>query len=503
MKKKAVISGICVLLIAILTGVGIYFALSLYSGMGNIVYGMDIPHVIVVVTVYALISNTLVEYMYQVCVLGTPVSEGLAKKKLKTFIIVGILMTMSLTYYIQTLVARVLTSPEHIDGFFRLGLTLVMGLISALSLLVIYLIFFKNIKVPVISRVSEEKIDNNAFIDGLGKRFGRDNKRVTPEQVVFRYLRHDINIISVGFIFWAGIGRDIDYGNSIIGYIIRGEWEKGSNIFAITTCIFVLCISSTISSVIMYISDALMLTFDSRGETIGRMVMSLIKYMMILIAIFLCLSILGFNTGTLVASAGVLSLVVGLGAKELISDIIAGLFIIIEGEFRVGDIITIGNFRGTVTEIGVRTTKLVDGIGNVKIINNSQITDVINMTRNYSFANCDVGIGYDEDLERVEIILDRELPLVADRIKEIKGGPYYRGVSELGESSVVLRISAECIEADRIQLERDLNRELKLIFDRNGIIIPYPQIVINETMKTVPEEGMTTGIQESGTEERE
>lgn len=503
MKKKAVISGICVLLIAILTGVGICFSVSLYEGMGKAVYGMDLLHTILVVCIYAFVSNILIEYMYQVCVLGTPVGEGLTKKKLKTFIVVGILMTMVLTYYIQTLAARVIASPEHIDGFYRLGLTLVMGLISALTLLVIYLIFFKNIKVPVISRVSEEKIDSNAFIDGLGKRFSKDKKKVTPEQVVFGYIRHFINTISVILILWMGIGRDIDYRNSIIGYMISGEWEKGSNIFAATACIFTLCISFTISSVIKYLSDALMVTFDSRGETIGRMIMSLIKYAIILIAIFLCLSILGFNTGTLVASAGVLSLVVGLGAKELISDIIAGLFIIIEGEFRVGDIITIGEFRGTVTEIGVRTTKLVDGIGNVKIINNSQITDVINMTRNYSFANCDVGIGYDEDLERVEEILAKELPLMADRIREIKGGPYYRGVSELGESSVVLRISAECIEAHRIQLERDLNREIKLIFDKNGINIPYPQIVINEAIKAGTEEERRTGIRESRTEDSE
>jgi small conductance mechanosensitive channel len=189
---------------------------------------------------------------------------------------------------------------------------------------------------------------------------------------------------------------------------------------------------------------------------------------------------LGFNTGTLVASAGVLSLVVGLGAKELISDIIAGLFIIIEGEFRVGDIVTIGEFRGTVMEIGVRTTKLVDAVGNIKIINNSQITDVINMTRNYSTANCDVGIGYDEDLEKVEKILNDEFPEIKKRLKKIKKGPYYRGVVELASSSVVIRIAAECAEEDRMQLQRDLNREIKLIFDRNCINIPYPQIVVNE-----------------------
>lgn len=116
---------------------------------------------------------------------------------------------------------------------------------------------------------------------------------------------------------------------------------------------------------------------------------------------------------------------------------------------------------------------------NIKIFNNSSISGVVNMTRQHSFAVCKVGIEYGESLERVEEVLARELPLVRDRLPAIKDDPFYKGVAELGDSSVNIMILAQCAEADRIQLGRDLNREVKLIFDRNGINIPFPQIVLN------------------------
>lgn len=140
----------------------------------------------------------------------------------------------------------------------------------------------------------------------------------------------------------------------------------------------------------------------------------------------------------------------------------------------------IGDWRGTVIEIGVRTTKVEDGSNNIKIIRNSNVTDVVNMTRRGSYASCDIGIEYGESLERVESILEAEFPRMKRELPAILGGPYYKGVIELGANSVDIRVIAECAEEDRVQLERDLMRELKLIFDEYEISIPYPQIVVNE-----------------------
>lgn len=485
MKKKAYISGILILIIAALVTVGLYFGVATYEAMGYRVYGLDLFHILIIVAIFYLISCIIIEYMYQVCILGTYDGEVIVRKKMRTFIVIAVLMNMMLTYYILTLASQVVEPGNTEDGIVRLIVTLLMGCVSILSLLIAYLIILKDVRIPVLNRMPDNGMGPGRIFDDIGRKISvQDKKPSTPEQVVSVYLRHVINSISVLLILWACVGRSIAYKGSVMSYLSSGQWEKGLNVFAFTACVFALCIAFTISSILRYISEALLITFDSRGETIGRMITSLLKYMILILVVFLCLSLLGFNTGTLMASAGVVSLVVGLGAKELIGDILAGLFIIIEGEFRVGDIITVGDFRGTVSEIGVRTTKMVDGVGNVKIINNSQITDVINMTKNHSFANCNVGIGYDEDLEHVEEVLAKELPQIRERNRLIKGGPFYRGVASLADSSVILRIMAECDEEDRIQLERDLNREIKLIFDKNGINIPYPQIVVNEGRKS-------------------
>lgn len=102
-------------------------------------------------------------------------------------------------------------------------------------------------------------------------------------------------------------------------------------------------------------------TFGAKGETVCRLLKSLVKYISVIAMLYFCLALLGIDTATLLASAGILTLIVGLGAQTLVSDILAGLFIIFEGEFQVGDIVTVGDWTGTVVEIGVRTTKIQDG----------------------------------------------------------------------------------------------------------------------------------------------
>ena len=159
---------------------------------------------------------------------------------------------------------------------------------------------------------------------------------------------------------------------------------------------------------------------------------------------------------------------------------IAGLFIVFEDVFDVGDIIVADGFRGTVKEIGVRTTKIVDAGGNVKVMNNADLKSIINMTNQLSLAVCDIGIEYGESLERVEAILAANLDTIKEAIPDIQEGPYYRGVAELGDSAVIIRFVAKCDEGTKYQVERDMNRQFKLLFDKNNINIPFPQVVVNQ-----------------------
>ena len=121
----------------------------------------------------------------------------------------------------------------------------------------------------------------------------------------------------------------------------------------------------------------------------------------------------------------------------------------------------------------------MDAAGNIKIINNSAIGDVINLSRELSLAIVDCDFPYDVPVELVENILKDSFPTIAKNIPAIKDGPFYKGVCAFKDSNVTLKIVAKCLEEDRFQVERDLNREYRRVLTENGIDIAYPQVVLN------------------------
>lgn len=218
---------------------------------------------------------------------------------------------------------------------------------------------------------------------------------------------------------------------------------------------------------------------SNKSKTVFSLLDGFVKYACAIAIIILILKACGVDTTALVASVGVLTLVVGLGAQPLIADIIAGIFIIFEDEYHVGEIVTINDFRGEVMEIGIRSTKLIDAAGNIKIINNSSIGDVINLSRELSLAVVDCDFPYDVPIEVVEKILKSNFDNIAENIPAIVEGPYYKGVCMYKDSNVTIKIVAKCLEADRFQVERDLNREYRRLLTENNIDISYNQVVIN------------------------
>lgn len=219
---------------------------------------------------------------------------------------------------------------------------------------------------------------------------------------------------------------------------------------------------------------------SNHAETVKGLICNCLKYAVVIYGIVFGLSILGANMVAIITSLGVLSLIIGFGAQTLIEDIITGLFLIFEGQFHVGDIVTIDDFRGVVTSIGIRTTQLTDAGGNIKIINNSDIHTVLNLSNKASAAVVDVGISYDADLEKAEQtifeLLDKLPSMYPDVFKE---KPSYSGVQNLAASSVDLRVVAHVNETEVYHARRLLNRELKLALDRSGIEIPFQQVVIH------------------------
>lgn len=245
-------------------------------------------------------------------------------------------------------------------------------------------------------------------------------------------------------------------------------------------------IDSLIYIVIIYsVCKILRLIFKSkmkendRTKTVFTLLDGFIKYGCAIAIILLILKACGVDTTALVASVGVLTLIVGLGAQSLIADIIAGIFIIFENEYNVGEIISIDGFRGTVTEIGIRSTKVLDAAGNIKIINNSNIGDIVNLSRELSLAIVDLDFPYDVPVDLVENLLNKNFDKMKEEIKGIIEGPYYKGICDYKDSNVTLKIVAKCLEEDRFQIERDLRRAYRQILLDNNIDMSYQQVVIN------------------------
>ena len=219
---------------------------------------------------------------------------------------------------------------------------------------------------------------------------------------------------------------------------------------------------------------------SQKFTTVFILVVNFLKWVVVIGAIFMILSACGLKSEFSAAGAGIVALIIGLGSQSLVADILAGIFIVFEGDYQVGDIVILDGWRGTIQAIGVRTTKLMDAGGNMKIVNNSEIKTIINQTKELSLAKVYVSTKYEDRIENIEAVIADNLETIKEHIPAIVEGPFYKGVAELGESSVDLLFVAKCKESDIYQVQRDLNREIKIMFDNNNIGIPFPQIVIHK-----------------------
>lgn len=217
----------------------------------------------------------------------------------------------------------------------------------------------------------------------------------------------------------------------------------------------------------------------SHGRTFATLAHSALRYVLAILGLLWALAILGVDVRALIAGAGIVALVIGFGAESLIADVITGVFMLFEHQYEVGDIIVVGDFRGTVTQIGIRTTSITDAGGNTKIINNSDIRNIINRSSESSFATSDIAIPYQGYLHRAEDLLKELLPAIYQQHTDLfLAVPEYSGVQQLNinQSAVLLRVSAKVAEKDIYAAQRVLNRELLLAFEDAGI--PSPAVAL-------------------------
>ena len=218
-----------------------------------------------------------------------------------------------------------------------------------------------------------------------------------------------------------------------------------------------------------------------RVQTLISLFSNALKYLTAIVILCWGLSILGANVGTIVAGVGIVTLIVGFGANSLIADLVTGIFMIFENQYNVGDFIEVGGFRGKVTSIGIRTTCLEDAGGNVKIVNNSDMNNILNRSDHTSRAVSVIGIPYETDLEALEAKLPEQLMGMYQRHQDMfLAPPVYLGVDELADSSVNLKFVVEVHDASIYAASRALNRELFLCLRKVGVEVPFPQVDVHQ-----------------------
>ena len=306
-----------------------------------------------------------------------------------------------------------------------------------------------------------------------------------------RTKKEKIQIVSVAVVILLfiliGSLANVIFPGSTFALIIENSIGKFFNLVKFIEDRYVTLLESVAILIFVWILNKIFTTIVSlstkkgaRSETIGNLLNGFVKILSVLIALFLILSAWGIDTPTLLAGAGIIGLALSFGAQSLLEDMFAGLAIITKKLFVVGDIIELEQMRGTVREIGLKVTKIEDLNGDVLIINNSDIKNVINTTSSLSLAICDISIEYGADLEEIESVIKDNLEHIRLNIPKIKEGPFYYGVEQLADSAIVCRIVAKTEEQNKHFVRRALNREVKLLFDRNQINIPFPQLTIHQ-----------------------
>ncbi len=216
---------------------------------------------------------------------------------------------------------------------------------------------------------------------------------------------------------------------------------------------------------------------DKRKATVIGLINNIIKYIIIVIVIILILNVYGVNTTSIIASLGAASVIIGLAFQDIIKDFLAGMFIIFDNAYAVGDWVEINGFKGEVISLGLKTTKIKAYTGEVKIISNSSFIDVINYNLNHSKIIIYVPFPYDIKIDKIESSLNK----VKEQIEKNKD--VYKmellGVDEFGSSSINYAIVLECTPMSHIGIKRETLKLIKQIFDEDKIEIPFNQLDVH------------------------
>jgi moderate conductance mechanosensitive channel len=226
---------------------------------------------------------------------------------------------------------------------------------------------------------------------------------------------------------------------------------------------------------------------DKRVKTLDSLVGAFTRAAVYVIAAILLIGEINPSyTAALFTSAGLIGAAIGFGAKDIINDFIRGIFIIVENQYRIGDIISAAGVSGIVEDITIRTTVLRDLDGDVHHIPNGSIGVTTNKTAEYSQVNEDIMVGYGTDITKLEHVIGHvgeEIAAHIDFKPKIIDPPHFERIDSFADNGIVVKILARTTPGDQWLVKGELYKRLKTAFERHDIEIPYPQRVIHQSKK--------------------
>lgn len=218
---------------------------------------------------------------------------------------------------------------------------------------------------------------------------------------------------------------------------------------------------------------------DRRLKTIVSLINNIFKYLILIIALLMILDIYGISTSGFITSLGIVGVAAGLAVQDILKDILSGASIILENQYAVGDIVEINGFKGEIVDLGLRTTKIQAACtGEIKIVSNRNIVEVINYSISKNSLYFDIPVSYDDDIDKVIKALND----VCEKVKKensIIDNSYCIGINSFDSSSIAYRVVIESDVKNSLMAKRILLKEIKQTFDKKKITIPYDQVVIH------------------------
>jgi len=214
---------------------------------------------------------------------------------------------------------------------------------------------------------------------------------------------------------------------------------------------------------------------EQRAAAIGSLLSSIVGIAVWGIAVLTILPLVGVDIAPLLASAGVIGVALGFGAQTMVKDYLSGIFLIIEDQIGVGDVVDLGPAVGTVEEVALRYTRLRDMSGVVWYVRNGEILRVANRSQGWTLAIVDIPVDYGSDLDKVRNLIEAvavdmdEDPAYDDMLL---GRPSFAGVESMTGNAVIVRVTAKAVPEKQIPLAREIRERIKIAFDRAGIVVP-------------------------------